>query len=142
MRRRVSHVYPFRFDPRYRLAAMAFGVTPASARVVVGDDRLEVRFGPWRLESPLANITSVQTTGPYSFIKTAGPPHLSLVDRGITFATNGNRGVCVAFREPIPGIEPTGRLRHPGVTVTVADVAGLADVLVSQAEVLASASWE
>jgi hypothetical protein len=137
----VSHVYPFRFDPRYRLAAMAFGVTPSSARVSVGDDRLEVRFGPWRLESPLANITSVQTTGPYRFFKTAGPAHLSLVDRGITFATNGNRGVCIAFREPVPGIEPTGRLRHPGVTVTVADVAGLADLLMSQAEVLASEAW-
>ena len=29
--------------------------------------------------------------------------------------------VCLRLREPVPGIEPTGLLRHPGVTVTVAD---------------------
>lgn len=137
----MSHVYPFRFDRRYRLAALPFGVTPDNARVTVEDDWLEVRFGPWRLESPLANITSVQLTGPFRFAKTAGPPHLSLVDRGITFATNGDRGVCVAFRQPVPAMEPTGRLRHPGVTVTVADLAGLADLLMSQTEVLASDAW-
>ena len=137
----MSDVYPFRFTRPYRLAALAFGITPGSARVTVEDDRFEVRFGPWRLESPLANITSVQLTGPFSFIKTAGPPHLSLVDRGITSASNGDRGVCVAFREPVAAIEPTGRLRHPGVTVTVADAAGLADLLMSQAEVLASDTW-
>lgn len=137
----MSHVYPFRFTRRYRLAALAFGITPESARVTVEDDRLEVRFGSWRLESPLANVTSVQMTGPYSFIKTAGPPRLSLVDRGLTFATNGECGVCVAFRKPLPAIEPTGRLRHPGVTVTVAEVTGLADLLMSQVEVLASDSW-
>jgi hypothetical protein len=137
----VRHVYPFRFDARYRLAALPFGITPESARVTVEDDWLEVQFGPWRLESPLANVTSVQMTGPFRFVKTAGPPHLSFVDRGITFATNGDRGVCVAFRKPVPAMEPTGRLRHPGVTVTVADPAGLADLLMSQAEVLASDAW-
>ena len=68
----------------------------------------------------------------YSFLKTAGPAHLSFGDRGITFATNGDRGVCVAFREPVPGIEPTGRLRHPGATLTLADVDGFAAALTLQ----------
>lgn len=137
----MSHVYPFRFDPRYRFAALPFGITPQNARVTVDEGQLEVVFGPWRLWSPLANITSVQTTGPFRFVKTAGPPHLSLVDWGITFATNGAEGVCVAFREPVPAIEPTHRFRHRGVTVTVADVDGLAHALRSQAEVLASDTW-
>ena len=137
----VSLVYPFRFDTRYRLAALPFGVTPRSAHVTIADDQLEVVFGPWKLWSPLANITSVQVTGPFRFVKTAGPPHVSLVDLGITFATNGDEGVCMAFREPVPSIEPTHRLRHHGVTVTVADVAGLTQALMSQAEVLASDTW-
>lgn len=137
----MTHVYPFRFDARYRLAALPFGVTPGSARVLLSDDCLEVEFGPWRLESPLANITSVQTTGPFRFVKTAGPPHLSLVDLGVTFATNGDLGVCVAFREPVAAIEPTHRLRHHGVTITVADVEGLTRALMSQVEVLASGRW-
>ncbi|MDQ4031696.1 MAG: hypothetical protein M3332_05280 [Actinomycetota bacterium] len=47
-------------------------------------------------------------------------------------ATNGARGLCITFREPVRGIEPTGILRHPAVTVTVADSQGLAAVLASQ----------
>jgi hypothetical protein len=56
---------------------------------------------------------------------TIGPAHLSFTDRGLTMATNGDRGVCIRFREPVAGIEPTGRIRHPGLTVTVADCDGL-----------------
>jgi hypothetical protein len=35
----------------------------------------------------------------------------------------------VSFVEPVPAIEPTGRLRHPGATVTVADPDALAAAL-------------
>src|SRR4051794_14950508 len=124
----ARHTFPFAFDPAYRLAALPFGVMPGTARVVVDED-LGVTFGPWRLRTPLANITAVEITGPYSLVKTAGPAHLSFADRGLTFATNGRRGVCVRFERPVSGIEPTGRLRHPGVTLTVADVDGLATLL-------------
>jgi hypothetical protein len=58
-------------------------------------------------------------TGPYGFVKTAGPAHLSFADRGLTLATNGDRGLCIRFVEPVAGIDPWGRIRHPGVTVTV-----------------------
>lgn len=34
-------------------------------------------------------------------------------------ATNGRKGVMIHFRDPIPGNEPCGRLRHPNLTVTV-----------------------
>jgi hypothetical protein len=120
--------FAFAFDHRYRLAGLPFGVTPSTTSVTVGDE-LRVRFGPWRLRTPLTNITGVEVTGPFSFVKTAGPAHLSFSDRGLTFATNGRRGVCVRFREPVAAMEPTGRLRHPGVTLTVADVDGLATLL-------------
>ena len=46
---------------------------------------------------------------------------LSLADRGLTFGTVATRGVCIQFREPVRGIEPTGLLRHPNLTVTVAE---------------------
>jgi hypothetical protein len=78
-------------------------------------------YGRWRVETDVDNVASVSITGPYSFAKTAGPPHLSMRDRGLTFAGNGHRGVCLAFREPVRGIEPLGLLRHPGLTVTVED---------------------
>lgn len=71
------------------------------------------------------NISEVSLTGPYMFLKTAGPAHLSLSDRGITFASNSRQGVCIAFAEPVGGIEPLGVIKHPNLTVTVADCAGL-----------------
>lgn len=123
-------VFPFFFAVAYRLPAMLFGITPASARVAVTADSLDVRFGPWHLTTTLDNVEAAEeVTGPYSFLKTAGPAHLSFVDRGITFATNRSRGVCIRFRTPVPAIDPLGLVRHPAVTVTVARPRLLADLL-------------
>ena len=55
--------------------------------------------------------------------------HLSLTDRGVTFATNSRQGLCVSFVELVHAIEPTGVLRHPAATVTVADPEALAAAL-------------
>lgn len=119
--------FPFDFDRRYRLAALPFGITPATAHVDVDGGRLVARFGLWRLATELSNVAGTQVTGPYhNPFKTMGPAHLSFVDHGLTFATNSRRGLCICFREPVPGLEPTGRLRHPALTVTVADIDGLA----------------
>ena len=121
--------FTFRFTTAYRVLALPFGVTPATAAVEVDDETFHARFGPWRVRTPLTNVASAQVTGPYSLPKTVGPAHLSVKDRGLTFATNPDRGVCVLFREPVRGLDPTGRLRHPGLTVTVADVEELLAVL-------------
>ena len=121
--------FAFRFSPAYRRAARVFGVTPANSWLEVGSGMLRARFGPWRLDTPLTNIAAAEITGPYAFLKTAGPARLGITDRGLTFATNGDRGVLITFCEPVPGIEPTGRLRHPELTVTVAAVDGLAALL-------------
>ncbi len=122
-------VFPFRFDPTYRRLARLFGVTPEHAWVSVGAGELEARYGPWRVRSPLSNIARVQVTGPYAFLKTAGPARLAITDRGLTFASNGDRGVCITFRSAVPGIDRRGRIRHPELTVTVLDVDGLVDAL-------------
>ncbi|KQX75080.1 hypothetical protein [Aeromicrobium sp. Root472D3] len=123
------HRFDFAWDERYRRAARLVGVTPAKAWIEVDDTSLTVRFGWWRLTSPIDNVVDAEVTGPYGFAKTAGPPHLSLADRGITFATNGRAGLCVSFREPVPGIDPTKIIRHPGATITAADPEGLARAL-------------
>ena len=68
-------------------------------------------------------------TGPYRFAKTAGPARLAITDRGLTFATNGERGVRVSFTTPVRGLDPLGMIRHPELTVTVADVDRLATPL-------------
>ena len=121
--------FDFDWTPGYRRAALLFGITPRRAWVEVDDVQLTVRFGWWTLSSTLDNVVGTDATGPYAFVKTAGPPHLSLRDRGVTFATNGERGLCVSFRDPVPGIDPTRRIRHPGATLTVQDVEGLARAL-------------
>ena len=113
--------FSFAFAPAHRIAAVPFGVLPATAWVEVGATRLRARFGFWTLDTPRANIAHVTTTGDYSFVRTAGPAHLSLSDHGVTFATNSERGVCVQFHEPVAVLDPTGHLTHPGATFTVAD---------------------
>lgn len=59
----------------------------------------------------------------------AGPAHISLRDLGLTYATTTAQGVCVTFREPVRGIDPLGAIRHPSLTVTVADPQGLVHAL-------------
>ncbi len=124
--------FDFAFDALHRLVGLPLGITPGTTGVDVEDGRLLTRFGLWRVSTPLANVEGTEVTGPYRALKTIGPAHLSLADRGLTFATNTRRGLCIRFREPVAGIEPTGRLRHPGLTVTVADVGGLAAALAGE----------
>ena len=121
--------FAFAFDPAYRAPALLLGITPRTARVHLGPDGLEVRYGLWCLRSSLANITGASRTGGFTWLKTAGPPHLSFADRGISFATNGRDAACVRFAEPVAGIDPTKRIRHPGATLTLADVDGFLSLL-------------
>jgi hypothetical protein len=108
------------FDPRFRLALAALGVTPATAHVTVTPGRLVACFGPWACHTTPSNVREVCLTGPYRWYRAIGP-RLSLADHGLTFGTTIARGVCLLLREPVPGIDPLGVIRHPGLTVTVAD---------------------
>lgn len=116
--------FAFRFAPSYRLAGLPFAVTPRTAGVRIVGRELRVRYGPWRLRTSLDNVAGAQRTGGFQWLKTAGPPHLSLSDRGVSFTTNGDDAVCLSFRRPVPAIDPWGRIRHPGATLSLADPAG------------------
>lgn len=121
--------FEFEFEDRVRPAAAAFGAVSRRTWVEVGDGELRIRFGFFRLTTPLANITGATVTGPYSWLRIAGPPRLSLADRGITFATTTRGGVCIQFAEPVAMRPPYGPLRHPGATVTVTRAEELAALL-------------
>ncbi|MGE5289539.1 MAG: hypothetical protein ACM3ML_20545 [Micromonosporaceae bacterium] len=108
------------FDPRFRLPLATLGVTAATAHVTVTADRLVACFGLWTCRTTPANVRAVRITGPYHWYRAIGP-RLSLADHGLTFGTTTARGVCLLLREPVPGIGPLGLLRHPGLTLTVAD---------------------
>jgi hypothetical protein len=124
----VVHRFAFAFDPRFRLPLAAIGVWPSTCEVVVTDEHLDVRFGPWRLQTPRSNLHTACITGPYQAIKAIGPRG-SMVDHGATFGTNTRRGVCVTFHEPVGALLGRRRFRHPGLTVTVADPEGLIEAL-------------
>lgn len=121
--------FDFRFAPAYRLAARPFGITPKRAWVQIDDEHLLASYGPWRLRTTLANICRVAITGPYRFYRTAGPARLGITDGGLTFASNGEQGVLISFRKRVPAIDPLRLIRHPELTVTVADVNGLVSAL-------------
>ena len=119
--------FPFAFDDRFRLPLLLVaGATPDNSHVVVDDDGLVARFGWFRVASPWDNVRDVRVTRDYAAVKAIGP-RLSLADRGATFGTNTRAGVCVCFHRPVAALTPVAM--HPGLTVTVADVDGLADAV-------------
>lgn len=121
--------FDFLFAPTYRSAARVFGIKPSTAWVEVSDERLEARFGPWRVSTPINNVIDATITGPYAFLKTAGPARLAITDLGLTFASNGAQGVLITFARAVSGLDPLGLLRHPELTVTVRETARLAALL-------------
>jgi hypothetical protein len=117
--------FPFEHDDRFALPLRAFGVSPSRAYVRVGESELEVRFGLFSVRTPLSNVRGAAETGPYLAHKAIGP-RLSLADRGATFGTSAERGVCIRFHEPVRAMPP---IRSPGLTVTVSDTWRLATLL-------------
>ncbi|MEV6518362.1 hypothetical protein AB0M37_21535 [Micromonospora chalcea] len=124
--------FPFRFDPAFRLPLALLRVRPATAWVDWGPDGLLVRFGPWLLRTTRDNVTGAELSGPYRWWRAIGP-HLSLADGGVTFGAGVAAGVCLRFAEPVPALAPGPWLRHPAVTVTVADPAALCDAVTAGA---------
>jgi hypothetical protein len=124
------------FDPRFRLPLAALGVTPVTAHITVTPGRLVACFGPWTCRTTPANVRAVRVTGPYCAFRSIGP-RLSLADRGLTFGTSTARGVCLLLREPVPGIDPLGVIRHPSLTLTVADAESFAATVRHDAGLLA-----
>ncbi|MCF6476305.1 hypothetical protein FAF44_49395 [Nonomuraea sp. MG754425] len=120
--------FGFAFEDRYRPLLAALGIRPGTCRLTLGDDLLRVRFGPWLVLSPRANVTGAEPSGPFSPLKAIGV-RVSPADGGLTFGSSTTQGVCVSFRRSVSGSEPLGVLRHPALTVTVEDPARLIGLL-------------
>lgn len=119
--------FPFDVDPRFTPVLAALGVRGPNSAVVLDDDGWHLRFGRWTASTAWDNVAGACVTRDYRWFKAIGP-RVSLADRGATFGTNARAGTCVRFHEPIPALAG-GRLRHPGITVTVVDPDGLADAV-------------
>ncbi len=126
--------FAFRFDPRFVPLLAGMGVIGRTSGVVVDDRRFEARFGLLRLSTPMDNIRDVSITRDYRWFKAIGA-RLSFADRGVTFGTNTDAGVCVCFHRPVGAL--LGEfLTHPALTVTVADPEALVAALRARLEAL------
>ena len=121
--------HEFRFERPFDMVWQILGVTPDNAYVEVDDSMFSARFGPWYVQTTLANVASARVTGPYRWYRVFGPPRVSFVDRGLTFASNTREGVCIRFRTAVAGSLPWSFVRHPGLTVTVEETVALAELL-------------
>jgi hypothetical protein len=121
-------IYEFAFDRRFTPLLLPLGVTPGSAYVEVGREHLLARFGPWSVTTRLDNIVEAKISGPYAWYRAIGV-RMSARDRGLTFGTNTQAGVCLSFRERVRGIDPLGIAKHPGLTLTLADVGGFMNAI-------------
>jgi hypothetical protein len=119
----TDQYFPYVIDPHVR---SLFGFLTADPRLTrrngahVSEDGLLVRFGPWVVRTPLENITDARVVGPFRAWQTLGV-RVSLLDRGLTFATNTTLAVRVHFRHPVSGLDPLGLIKHPTLTCTVAE---------------------
>jgi hypothetical protein len=112
-----DEVFRFAFDPRIRLPLAVAGVSDRTCRVRLTEDRLLVRYGLLRLQTPLANVIDARVTGPYKLWRSAGF-RLSGKDSGITFGTSAGPGVCILFADRVRVLYP-----HEACTVTIAEPA-------------------
>lgn len=114
--------FPYAVDWRLAPFWLPFGVSPRRDGVELGED-LVATFGFLKLRTPAGNLTGAHVTRHYRWWTSAGARR-SFVDDGLTFGTNRDAGVCIHFHEPVPSpLKPSG---HSALTVTVADVEGLA----------------
>jgi hypothetical protein len=125
--RSVSADFEFSADPRYRRLLWLFGATGRTARIRVTDDTFSAWFGPCRVRTPLANIASVELTGPFQARRAIG---LRMGrDRGLTMGSTPERGLCIRFHQPVRALPLPGVVKHPALTVTPADPLGLGAAL-------------
>jgi hypothetical protein len=122
--------FAFSADERYRRWLWLFGVVPGRARIRVADGVFRARFGPCRVRTPVANIASVELSGPYRPVRAIGLRLGS--DRGLTMGTTPERGLCIRFHRPVRGLPLPGLVRHPALTVTPVDPLGLGAALNQQ----------
>ncbi|MCV0402980.1 MAG: hypothetical protein K5924_04620 [Chloroflexi bacterium] len=123
-----AETFPLRATRPWRWLLRLIGVRPGAAEVeLTPDDRFLARFGPFTVETSIANISGYRLTGPYRFWRAIGPRG-SGADRGFTFGTSPHGGVCVCFREWPPARYVRGG-KLESLTVTVDNVDGLARAL-------------
>jgi hypothetical protein len=123
----MAVTFRYQVDKRFLPVLIPLGLRPGRDGVRLEDDgRVEATFGPFRLYTQISNIEGAHITRNYRWWTAVGV-RLSLADDGLTFGTNTRAGLCIHFLEKVPSrLRPRG---HSALTVTVADLDGLASAL-------------
>jgi hypothetical protein len=111
--------FPIRVGRRSWPVLMFFGVRPDNAWVDIDED-LDVRFGWYRLRTPMANLASWRIEGPFLWITAIGVRR-SIRHGDVTFGGSPHGGVRIEFREPVQW----GPMRVPAIYVPADDLEGL-----------------
>ncbi len=119
----MQKTWEFSFAPKYQPLLALGGFRPDNSWVRTDDEGFHAKFGHLTVDTPWSNVKDVRITRDYTAVKAIGPRG-SFKDRGATFGTNTRAGVCVCFHDGVTALAGP-LLRHPGLTVTVADVEGL-----------------
>jgi hypothetical protein len=128
----MTQRFAYAIDKRYWPVLLPFGLRGAKDGVTLTDEEAFLAtFGPFKMTTPLANITGAHITRDYRWW-TAFGVRLSRADDGLTFGTNHDAGVCIHFAEKVPSV--LRRRGHTALTVTVADLDGLTNALVGQSD--------
>ncbi len=122
----ASQFFPYRFDRRWSPLFAILRVKRDDGVYLTEDGLLRATFGFATVETPLSNVDHTVVTGPHRWYTAVGL-RLSFADDGITFGTNHESGLCIAFVDSVPRV--VGRRAHSSLWVSVADPAGLADAI-------------
>jgi hypothetical protein len=117
--------FGYAIDKRYLPVLLLMLLRPSHDGVALTDEDFVATFGLVKISTSRANITGAHITRNYRW--TACGIRMSYVDDGLTFGTNRDGGVCIHFAEKVRS--PVRRSGHSALTVTVADLEGLAAVL-------------
>jgi hypothetical protein len=123
----VAQHFGYGIDRRYLPVLLPFGLRPKTDGVTLTNDgSFLATFGFFKLATPLSNIKGAHITRHYRWW-TAFGVRGSMADDGLSFGTNHDAGVCIHFVKKVPS--PLRRSGHSALTVTVADLDGLARAL-------------
>ena len=112
--------FPIRIGRRSRPFLRLWTVRPDMAFVELGDD-IEVRFGRFRIRTPLANLASWRIEGPFRWITAIGIRR-SIRHGDVSFAGSPHGGVRIDFRQRVRW----GPFKVPAIYVGADDLDGLA----------------
>ncbi|HEY3523293.1 MAG TPA: hypothetical protein VGK63_06290 [Candidatus Limnocylindrales bacterium] len=117
--------FPFRFETTpWRLGVLPWGVTPGRTSVDLDDSGVRARFGPWRMDVPLANVRRWAIRGPYRWWRAVGV-RMTVGVWDVSFGSSAKDGVYLEFVRP----QRWFGTNHPALTVTVDDPEAFAAAL-------------